>query len=210
MNPPCTPGVDCPCPGDDCFVIGQHCSYTQGGYGASGGNGNGPGTILAGAFPTAYPSGVTIGGGFTGTWTSAPAIQGSGTGQNKIPGYLPAGGTAGVFTGTTVNATSTSAGVFGGQVLALKLNLDLASLSPAVFSASGIGGLYLVGTGTSLDGLTVAQILAAANTAIGGGVAPISISAFNDVVTNLNESFDNCAAPSLWTTQHLTPTNPAQ
>jgi hypothetical protein len=90
--------------------------------------------------------------------------------------------------------TRTSAGVFAGQVLALQLNVDL----------EGFGSLVLTGTGTSLDGKTVAQILASANIALGGGALPagFTFSSLNDLIDNLNSAFDGCV-PDAFATAHL-------
>ena len=61
-------------------------------------------------------------------------------------------------------------------------------------------------SGTSLDGLTVSQILAVAETALGGGALPAdyTIANLNALVTNLNEAFDNGTVVTLWASAHLT------
>jgi hypothetical protein len=171
------------------------CSFTQGGWGATP-QGNNPAALLANNFATVYPSGVEIGipgtSGFSAKFTSATAVR----------NYLPAGGQAGALTADLTNPTSTSAGVFAGQVLALQLNVDFGN--GGKLANGGVGSLALTGTGGSLDGNTVAQILAAANTALGGGGLPAgyTFATLNDLVTNLNGSFDNCAR-SDWATTHL-------
>ena len=149
------------------------CTVTQGGWHANP-HGNNPGTLLAKVFPTVYPSGVTIGGTFTLTFDSAAAVR----------AFLPAGGTPGVLTSSATDPTSSAAGVFAGQVLALQLNVDIEHYGTVVIS----------GTGTSFDGKTVADVLAAANTALGGGPLPagFTISSLNDLVDSLNQKFDNC------------------
>jgi hypothetical protein len=79
-------------------------------------------------------------------------------------------------------------------VLALQLNVQL----------KGFGGLVLTGTGTSLDNMTVSQILAAANHALAGSGLPagFSFSSLNDLIDLLNNSFDGCS-PTDWATAHL-------
>jgi len=65
--------------------------------------------------------------------------------------------------------------------------------------------LTLKGTGTPFDGQTVSAVLAAANLALAGGPLPpgfASYSALNDLVDNLNGSFDGCVKGS-WATAHL-------
>jgi hypothetical protein len=194
---PCCTGVDL----QDCssFDLNGHvsldaCTYTQGGWGAPPNGGN-PAQNLTDHFVAVYPSGVEVGipgaGGFSMLFTSAPTVI----------AYLPAGGKAGALTADLVNPTSTSSGVFGGQVLALQLNVDL---SAAGAIPQGLGALTVCNTGTSLDGQTIAQVLAAANTALGGGGLPsgFTFDTLNDLVTNLNEAFDNCEM-SDWAAIHI-------
>lgn len=152
------------------------CTYTQGGWGAPP-HGNNPGAILKSKFDSVYPSGVTIGGANSLHFTSAASIE----------AFLPQGGPPSALNASATNpAARTSAGVFAGQVLTLQLNVDV----------NNYGGLVLSGTGTSLDGKTVAQILAAANVALGGGALPagFTYSSLNDLVDNLNGAFDGCVA----------------
>lgn len=172
------------------------CSYTQGGWGSKP-SGNNPGMILKNGFATAFPSGIEIGvpgaAGYSLKFTSASAVE----------KFLPQGGAPGALKADATNPTSrTAAGVFAGQVLALAINVQ--------FSAAGligngpIGSLKLVNSG-QLDGKTIADVLADANQVLGGGVLPYgytSISQLNDLVTNLNEAFDNCEASS-WASGHL-------
>ena len=68
-----------------------------------------------------------------------------------------------------------------------------------------VGSLVLTGTATSLDGSTVSAVLAAANAAIGGGALPsgFTLSSLNDLVDNLNQSFDGCVEDG-WAKTHLT------
>jgi hypothetical protein len=157
-------------------------TYTQGGGGSKPAGGN-PGALLAANFSKVYgPAGVTIGGGFTLTFTSQPAVQ----------NFLPQGGTPGVLTASATNPTSSSAKVFAGQVLALQLSVDF---SKAGITGSGLGGLHL--TAGPLAGQTVAQVLSEANTALGGGALPAGItkiSDLNDVVDKINNSFDDGVA----------------
>jgi hypothetical protein len=115
--------------------------------------------------------------------------------------YLPAGGKPKALTGDLINPTSSPSGVFGGQVLALELNVDF---SAAGVVPGGVGDLILAGTNTSFDGLSVRNILDMANQALGGGV--LFDSTLNDLVSLLNQGFDNCY-PSGWVQDHLTPSS---
>lgn len=174
------------------FEPGDYCSYTQGGWGAPP-RGRNPGSILADNFDGMY-SELVVGGIFAMTFESAPNVE----------AYLPAGGTPGALAGDVTNPTSTSAGVFGGQVTALRLNVDFNDAGIIDGFEGSISGLVLQGTGGSLDGQSVAAILAAAEQALGGGALPAgySLSSLNSLVSNLNEAFENCD-PSDWADSHL-------
>lgn len=165
----------------------EGCTRTQGGWGAKP-SGNNAGALLKKWFSTVYPSGVEIGvagaAGYSAKFTSAAAIE----------KFLPAGATPGVLTGDKLNPLTTPAGVFAGQVLALQLNVDFSAAGK--LGPTAIGTLQFLNTGNAnLDGKTVADVLADANKVLGGGALPsyvTSVSDFNDLVTDLNEGFDNC------------------
>jgi hypothetical protein len=160
------------------------CTVTQGGWGAPP-HGDNPGAFLDAHFASGFPSGATIGGSpFKLLFTSAQAVR----------NFLPQGGPPSFLSASATNPTTSSAGVFGGQVLALDLNVVL----------YGLGTLTLTGTGTSLDGSTVAAVLAAANMALAGGPLPtgFTYSSLNDLIDQLNSSFDGCVR-SGWAASHL-------
>jgi len=172
------------------FEPGDYFTYTQGGWGGPGS----PGQILHNNFTTVYTSGVTVGDAYTMLFTAAQSVT----------DYLPAGGTPSALIADVTNPTSSTSGVFGAQVLALQINVDFSAAGITQGPGGPVGELELCNTGTSLDGQTIAQILAAANTALGGGGLPTgySISDLNDLVDNLNKAFDN-GIPSLWAIDHL-------
>src|SRR5262249_34096162 len=144
------------------FITGDYCSYSQGGWGAPPNGGN-PGQILATTFVLVYGlPGVTVGTPLSMNFTSASAVE----------AYLPAGGPPGTLGASVVNPTSTGAGVFGGQSLTLRLNVNLNDAHLISGTQGSISSLKLTGTGTSLDGKTVGQIEAAAEGALGGGAIP--------------------------------------
>ncbi len=161
-------------------------TVTQGGWGAPPHGGN-PGMLLQTYFNSVYPNGVKIGGNNTLTFTSAGAVR----------GFLPQGGTPGVLNASATNPTSSSAGVFAGQVLALQLNVDFSSIG---VTTMGLGGVKL--TSGPLSGYTVAQVLALANQVIGGNTAALpagmGVSDLNNVVDGINNMFDanpiNCGS----------------
>lgn len=158
---------------------GPFCTYTQGGWGAPV-HGNNPAAILAAGFAAQYPAGVEVGtpgvAGYSMKFTSAAAVG----------AFLPQGGPHAALTADLLNPTDSSAGVFGGQVLALQLNV---SFDPA------FGALVIQGTGTGYDGMTVSAVLALANAALGG--APLAdIDGLNTLADQLNNSWDNCSPDS--------------
>ena len=179
------------------FHEGDFCTYSQGGWGSRPAGGN-PGVILASNFGTVFPTGIEVGipgsAGYSMRFSSAQGVE----------DYLPAGGTAGVLTADLTNPTSSSSGVFGGQVLALAINVAMNEAGVIDGTQGSIAGLTLQGAGTSLDGSTVTQILAAAQVALGGGGLPsgFTFSTLNDLVAKLVLAFDNCS-PSDWAQLHL-------
>jgi hypothetical protein len=179
------------------FPMCVSCTFTQGGWGADP-NGHNPASLLADNFATVYPSGIEVGipggSGFSMIFTTSSAVG----------AYLPAGGPSSVLNSDLVDATSSSSGVFGGQVLALQINVDISAAGLPHADDQKIGDLKLCNTGTSLDGMTISQILAIANSVLGGGALPsgFTVSDLNDLITDLNESFDNCN-PDGWAQEHI-------
>lgn len=183
----------------DAFGPGDYCSFSQGGLGGSGA----PYLLLASYFPTLYPNGVEVGipgdGGTSMKFTSSLAVK----------NYLPAGGTPNKLTADLTNPTSSSSGVFGGQVLALKLNI---ALSDGGATPAELGALYYVNPGDALSGYTVRQILAAAETALGGGPLPTgyTYASLSTLCDNLNLSWDTVTEdgciPSGWAMIYLSKT----
>ncbi len=190
-------------------------SYTQGAYGAEP-NGHNPASLLASNFGTYFLYGLLIGAQpqYNAQWTSQAAVQ----------AFLPAGGPSRRLTANLVNPTTTAGGTLAGQVTALTLNVVLGQAG--LFSPyPGIGNLVYnnpTDSNDALNGYTVSQILAVANTALGTGVYPagygttttatnphtgvttttIDLSPLNDLITLLNESWDN-GTQSAWATTHL-------
>lgn len=158
---------------------GSYTTYTQGGWGAAPKGAN-PATVLQNNFGMLFPNGVTVGGKRTVTFTTFSAVN----------GFLPAGGTAGVLAANATNPTTTGAGVFAGQVLTLKLNV---ACSQAGVTRNGLGA-RIVATG-KLSGYTVDRVLALANLVLGGETTAlpsgVTVSDLNDVVTRINEDYDN-------------------
>lgn len=97
----------------------------------------------------------------------------------------------------------------GGQTLALKLNV---ALSDAGATNAGFGDLYYCNAGDSLSGMTVREILAVAEIALGGGAKPAgyTYSSLAGLCEHLNLSFGGpttefpeCGALSAWGMTYL-------
>ncbi len=155
--------------------FGNFCTYLQSQWTHHPGD-----TTLNSGFTSHYPTGVTVGGDKTATFQTAADVE----------NYLPAGGTNGKLTSNLLNPTSTSAGHFGGEVLALQLNVDF---NP------GFGNLNLCGlTSTEADfnNMTVSQVLSTANQVLGGAaISTVNPGTYNDYATlmqHLSVSFQQC------------------
>jgi hypothetical protein len=201
---PCVTGIDLDASANATVTCAEEpphpknfCTYTQGGYAGPGA----PGQLFNNDFLITFSSGVTIGiednagPKHDATWTATPA------GQAALKTYLAGGGPSGALTADTTNATSTSGGTLAKQTATLTLNTGF---------ATGFGSLQLcnladgtaAGTWTltaaqaaALNGTAVSSVLANANGALGGNGLPAYAGSFgnlNQLVTALNESFDNC------------------
>lgn len=158
----------------------RFATYTQGGWGAVP-KGNNPGAILSRNWTTVYgSSALVIGGNYTMKFSSPSAIT----------GYLPAGGTPGVLKKNYTNPTSTEAGVFGGQVTALRLNVDF---SIKGITQPGLASLKIA-PGNKFAGYTVAQLLSLAQQVLGGNLSALpagcSVSDLNNAADRINNNFD--------------------
>src|SRR5712692_6816709 len=113
------------------------------------------------------------------------------TGGAQLLAYLPAAGTPGPFDSDLLNPTSTAAGIFGGDVAALKLNIDFSDKGVTPQNASvRFGDLHLFAlTLTGLNGLSIRDFAAVVNTAIGGGTTGFTIQDLDLVAIELNAAF---------------------
>lgn len=170
---------------DPCLPEGYR-TQTQGGWSNNCHGGN-PGCIRDNNWSTAFPGGLTIGGGYTIHFSSSAAVK----------NFLPAGGTSASLTADYTDPTSTLAGVFAGQVTALAVTLGMVSAGVPGFGP--LGNLhYKYATpqvGEPFTGMTVQELFALANEVLGGNTANLpfgtSISNLSDVITDINENFDD-------------------
>jgi hypothetical protein len=201
---PCVTGVDLDASANAtvaCEVVPPQplsfCTYTQGGYAGPGT----PGQLFNSSYLTSFPSGLTIGVADGAGPKHNASWTGTAAGQTALKTYLSGGGPSGPLTADTTNATSTSGGTLAKQTATLTLNTGF---------ASGFGSLNLcnladgtaIGSWTltaaqaaALNGTSVSSVLTNANDALGGNGLPTYAGSFGDLnqlVTTLNESFDNC------------------
>jgi hypothetical protein len=180
------------------------CSYTQGKFNASAKNA--VAKYLQANFGTLFPSGLTI-----GEVGANPLHDATWTDVNALRTFFGTGGTPGMLTADTTNATSTSqtgGGNLASQVAALTLNIRLSGTM--LGDPGGLGNLVLCHTGTSLDGKSVQTILNQANKFLAGDPTynlGLSAGSLTALIDNLNRSFDDCTE-STWAMQFLCP--PAQ
>jgi len=119
--------------------------------------------------------------------------------------YLPAVGSPAALNADLFDPLTSPSGQFGGDVLALRLNIDFADAGylPA---SSGLkfGDLTVCGltSDTDLNGQTVRQVLGITNAALGGGSHADSISDLDTVAVDLNNSF-SVGTPSAFAQAHL-------
>jgi hypothetical protein len=100
---------------------GDATTYIQDDWGSTDLSLDSGAVLLVASYDTVYASNfgiVSVGStsGSTMTFTDAPSVQ----------NYLPATGTFGHLNGSVLNPTATVSGRFGGEVLALALNIDFA------------------------------------------------------------------------------------
>ena len=125
--------------------------------------------LLANNFYDVYSVGaVIIGGQFELIFTTPAAVQ----------AFIPATGAPAALTENDTDETSSAAGSFAGNVLALQLDVDFSDAG-LLSGTSGLkfGDLTLCNLTTlfgtddvsSLNGMTVRQLLSAANVALGAG-----------------------------------------
>jgi hypothetical protein len=169
-TPPCTPGtVGCG------WKAGDMLTFSQSDWGDSS---TIAGNLLTNNFPNLYGSSLVVGGLATMTFTSASAVF----------DYLAAAGIPAPLTTSLLNPRTSSSGQLGGEVLALRLNVDFSS---AGLTASNLGALTICDFTAvpQLNGQTVAQFLATANLVLGGGSAALSPSVAAAVARLINIAF---------------------
>jgi hypothetical protein len=157
-------------------------TYDQGAYG-TGGIAN---SILVNNAGSVYGG---VGGFRIGTLTGFWALW---TDITVLSEYMPASGPPGALDADLLDPITTSAGVFGGNVAALELNVDFSDADVLTGAAPVKFGDLTLCNFTSLPALnntTVRQFLATVNTLVGGGSTTYTIADLNPVAAQLNAAF---------------------
>jgi hypothetical protein len=160
------------------------------------------------------PAGMLMANNFDSIYTSGEFLIGRTTPGNfmvftdevDLADFLPASGASGPLDADLVNPTTSSAGQFGGEVAALKLNLDFsnAGLLP---NSSGLlfGNLVLTGfsgSESSLNGLTVEEFSPLSQAALAGQATSIGFPDIEDLTANINDAFE-VGQPDAFAQDHL-------
>jgi PEP-CTERM motif-containing protein len=185
---------------------GDLTTFTQADWGDTP-NGSNIASVLDTNYSTVYaPFGIFEVGipgvaGFSITFTSSSTLL----------AYLPAIGPVGPLVSDLADPLSSSSGGFGGDVAALKLNVDFADAGLIHGAAAIRFGDVLVYNLTAtpdLNGLTVRGVLATLNKALGGGGTPDSYTDLDNVAQQIDGAFF-AGMPSQFAQDHLqAPTSP--
>ena len=171
---------------------GDMLTYSQNAWGSSSSD---AGTLLHSNFLGQYGSSVAIGGTHTITLTSASAAE----------NYLPSVGPAGPLTGSSQNPLTTSSGELGGEVFALKFNVDFSDAN-LLTSINPLGDLIIHDFSDLpvLNGQSIRQFLTDANLILGGDGVGLSYGASTAaaVAVLINNAFLN-STPSQFAQEHL-------
>lgn len=156
--------------------------------------------LLASRFADVYPAvevetGVPGSTGYSTLFTSSTAII----------AYLPSAGLVGPLTGDLLNPTFTPSGAFGGEVLALQLNVDFSDAGIlGGTSAIAFGDLSICGITQlpQLHGMTIREFAAEVNSLLGGGTAVYGIVELEPIADDLSNAFA-AGTPSAFAQEHL-------
>jgi Bacterial Ig domain/Secretion system C-terminal sorting domain len=126
------------------------------------------------------------------------------TSPTHITEYFVAVGSPAVLVTDLVDPTTTSTGNFGGEVLALQLNVDFSDSDKLGGTLSvPFGDLVMYNMDNSaLNGMTIRQLLSIANVLLGGGSNGYDINEIVSVLMEVNGGF-NGGTPSQWAQDHL-------
>lgn len=164
---------------DTCQIpAGIYRTETHGSWGQDC-HGNNVGCLRDAYFTSAFPNGLVVGGNHTLTLTTSQSVA----------DLLPTGGRAGSLTRDYLNPTATSAGNFAGKVVALAINVAFGNSGVAGFA--DLGSL-IIAYGPFMN-YTVDELLALANSALGGDLSGLPVNAtleqLSAAVASVNSNF---------------------
>ena len=175
---------------------GDVVSYSESAWGDEP-DGTNAASILVANYPLVYaPFGIfEVGTGFSMTFG----------GYSTLLDYLPAIGTPGPLDTDLLDPMFSSSGGFGGNVSALKLDVDFADAN-VISGTSGLkfGDLRVYGLTTTpdLNNMRVRDALAVLQGALGGGPTSDSYDALNSTALELSGAFFE-GTPSTFAQDHL-------
>ncbi len=182
-------------------------TFSQGGYGGGGA----PAQILMANYTTVFTNGLTLGIFNPVNGNAAPnglhwQPNSAGLAALQAAVSQASGGSGGPLTQDAINPTTTyGGGALARQTLALTLNVGFNTAGVLGIGPNNFGSLVYTNSGSdSLNGMTVSQILAAANQALAGlGLPPgYDFNSLASLVNSLNISFDAYTVSS-WGAGHL-------
>ena len=140
------------------------------------------GMLLDQQFNFVYSSALVVGGTYRITFDGA----------SDIHNYMPSSGPPASLSGSLGNPRSSVSGQFGGEVVALKLNVDFSDAGHTLGALGVFFGDILIHSYAPLpqvNGLSVRQFLAQANTLLGGGTVGYTPAQANALAVQLNAAF---------------------
>jgi len=159
-------------------------TQTPGGWGAQA-SGNNNGTYRDANFNNAFPNGLTIGGDFTLSLTSASAVE----------AFLPSGGGARILTENVVDPGRITGrnqlGTLAGHIIALTLAIGFDDcINCTDFGSNDFSLKNLIFQKGEFKGKTVQYVLNEANRIFGGGAMnEYTANELNDIITVINENY---------------------
>ncbi len=171
------------------FANGDVITYPQDAWGSDPLPGNAAALLLQANYGSVYTStaglldiGIPGSAGFSMTFTNV----------SDLLGYLPASGASGPLTSDLVDPSSSAAGGFGGNVTALRINIDFSDAGVTLGTLGipfGDLELHSFTALPALNGLTVRQFQDIVKTLLGGGSSIYSIADLRVLVDDLNVAF---------------------
>jgi hypothetical protein len=136
-------------------------------------------------FAQLEPLGITIG--------TLPTFHADFATGDDLLAYLPQAGPPGVLTVNLADPHITSSGIFGGQIAALRLNVDYTDGGDIHGTAAvKFGDLTLCNvTPAGLNGTSIRSLLPVANQTVGGGVSAYSPTDLSALLMAVNAAFQN-------------------